>query len=76
MFIDGLGKPERYAVAVGLRKRGVRVGKVRGLKDEADPLIRLADAMAGLVRNSVEGNQMMQRLFEQAVTARLIRELK
>ena len=37
VFIDGLGKPERYAIAVGLRKRGVRVGKVRGLTDEADP---------------------------------------
>ena len=76
VFIDGLGKPKRYAVAVGLRKRGVRVGKVRGLTDEADPLIRLADAMAGFVRDQREGDPVMQRLYQQALQAQVMRELK
>lgn len=76
VFIDGLGKPERYAVAVGLRKRGVRVGKVRGLKDEADPLIRLADAMAGFVRLTLSGDQTMQGLYEQAMQAGVMKKLE
>jgi len=43
VLIDGLGKTERRTVADGLRKLRVKIRKVRGVKDEADALIRLAN---------------------------------
>ncbi len=76
VLIDGLGKTERRVVAHGLRKLRVNVRKVRGVKDEADALIRLADAIAGFVRDCFEGDQELQPLFEQAVKAKLIQEIK
>ncbi|MGH9938971.1 MAG: hypothetical protein ACREAM_22255 [Blastocatellia bacterium] len=76
VLIDGLGKTERRTVADGLRKLRVKIRKVRGVKDEADALIRLADAIAGFVRDCFEGNQELQPLFEEAVRAKMIEEIK
>ena len=39
-----------------MRKKGIRTEKVRGLKDERDEFIRLADAIAGFVRDAQEGS--------------------
>jgi hypothetical protein len=76
VFIDGLGKTERRRVSTGLRQLQVRVRKVRGLSDQADPLIRLADAMAGFVRNCLEGDQRFTALYAQAVKIGLLKELQ
>jgi hypothetical protein len=37
-----------------LRQQSIVVDKVRGVKDESDALIRLADAIAGFVRHSLD----------------------
>jgi hypothetical protein len=58
IFIDGLGRDERRIVAVQLRRRGIHLEKVRGLRDEADEFIRLADALAGFVRDYLEGGEL------------------
>ncbi|MBI4039725.1 hypothetical protein HY389_00005, partial [Candidatus Daviesbacteria bacterium] len=50
VFIDGLYKSEIPRVGARLRKIGIHTEKVRGLKDENDAIIRLADAISGLVR--------------------------
>ena len=76
IFIDGLSKTERRIVADGLRKLRVKVRKVRGVKDEADALIRLADAIAGFVRDCHEGDQELQPLLTQALQAKIIEEIK
>lgn len=55
VIIDGLGRSERHRVAAGLRQRSIPVHKVRGIRDQADEFIRLADAVAGWVRDSLEG---------------------
>ena len=67
IFIDGLGKTERFAVSLSLRRLHVSVEKVRGITDEAEALIRLADTLAGFVRDCKEGDPEFAELFNQAV---------
>ena len=47
-----------------MRKRGVSVEKVRGVKDENEPLIRLADALVGATRDMLESaDSELRKLF-------------
>lgn len=56
VLVDGLRKTERRAFAHDLRAARVHPYKVRGvLKEENNALIRLADAVCGLVRDADEG---------------------
>jgi hypothetical protein len=75
IIVDGLERPERPRFAAGVRKLGIAVRKVRGARDEADELIRLADAVAGFVRDSLEGHSVMQPLFDQALRRGVIKEV-
>jgi len=62
-------------VGLQLRRSGVRAKKVRGLKDEADALIRLADAVCGFVRGATEGQPAMRVLFERGMQTGVLRDL-
>jgi hypothetical protein len=73
--IDGLGRTERHRFAAGLRKLRIAVRKIRGARDQSEEFIRLADAIAGFVRDGLEGDQTMQPLFENAKQRRIIREV-
>jgi len=75
VWIDGLGKKEQHKVATGLRELHVRVKKVRGLRDELDEFIRLADAIAGFVRDSLEGQAYINLLHKDAVEGGVIQEV-
>lgn len=76
ILIDGLPRSLEQSVGLQLRQRGVNAKKVRGVKkDENDALIRLADAVCGLVRGAVEGQPAMQALFKQALRARVLQDL-
>lgn len=75
VIIDGLERTERHRVAAGLRKRHISVHKVRGTRDQADEFIRLADAVAGWVRDSLEGNEDMRALLTQAVQEGMVQEV-
>jgi hypothetical protein len=75
VIVDGLSRPERPRFAAGLRKLRIRVHKVRGARDQSDEFIRLADAVAGGVRDSMEGDAIMRPLFEQAVRHAVVREI-
>jgi uncharacterized membrane protein len=75
VIVDGLSRPERPRFAAGLRKLRIRVHKVRGARDQSDELIRLADAVAGGVRDSLEGDAIMRPLFEQAKRRGVVREV-
>ena len=76
VFIDGLGKKQQHRVASSLRRLRVRVRKVRGLSDQADAVIRLADAMAGFIRACVKGQERFVPLFVRALDEGIIHELK
>ena len=72
VIIDGLGRSERHRMAAGLRQRSIPVHKVRGIRDQADEFIRLADAVAGWVRDSLEGVEEMRALLRRAERAGVI----
>ncbi len=69
VLVDGLRKTERRAFARELRASQVNPYKVRGvLKEENNAMIRLADAMCGLVRDAEEeqawASDMLRRLAQ------------
>ncbi|ETX02304.1 MAG: hypothetical protein ETSY1_04140 [Candidatus Entotheonella factor] len=67
VLVDGLPRSERRRFAQGLRSQSIAVDKVRGVRDESDILIRLADALAGFVRNGIEGKHAgLQSMFAAA----------
>jgi hypothetical protein len=75
ILIDGLPRSLERMVGLQLRRLGIRAKKVRGLKDENDALIRLADAVCGLVRGATEGQPAVQVLFEQGIQTGVLRDL-
>jgi hypothetical protein len=63
-------------IGLQLRRSGVHAKKVKGIKkDENDALIRLADAVCGLVRGAIEGQSAMQTLFEQGIQIGALKDL-
>ena len=54
VYVDGLVKTQYKEYKNRLRQLGCPIEKVRGGKDENEPLIRLADAVAGATRDLLE----------------------
>ena len=55
IYVDGLTKAKRREYGVRLRKLGLPVRQVRGIaRDESNALTRLADTIAGFVRDALE----------------------
>jgi len=75
VFLDALGRERRKVVGAALRSRGIRVEKVRGLRDEADEFIRVADALAGFVRDALEGQEPWKELYEKALHRGVLKKL-
>lgn len=69
IYIDGLHKTKRHKYGSELRKLGVHTRKVQGVaKDENNSLTRLADAIAGFVRDALtEEDGETQKLFHKTV---------
>jgi len=58
VYVDGLSKTKRQEYGSELRKLGVPTRKVQGVsKDENNALIRLADAIAGFIRDVIDGDK-------------------
>ncbi|HEY5668109.1 MAG TPA: DUF3800 domain-containing protein [Candidatus Saccharimonadales bacterium] len=73
--IDGLSKTAGARMASEFRKLGVKPRKIVGKKDESSAVIRLADAIAGLVREAHEGRPEYQRLKVKMKRTKILREL-
>lgn len=76
VIVDGLSQTEAPRFARGLRNLHISVRKVRGIKDKSDALIRLADALAGFVRDYREKKPYAQELYRTLHAERFIRELR
>lgn len=66
--IDGLKGSEGPRIGRQLRESGIKPRKVRGARDESEPIVRLADRLAGLVRDAESDGQRyktVQRQLEQ-----------
>lgn len=66
VFVDGLDRVEIRKFTAGLRKLHIQTRKVRGLRDESDTLIRLADAFCGFIRDYIEGEEYTKELYSRA----------
>ncbi len=69
VYVDGLSKTKRQEYGSELRKLGVPTRKVQGVtRDENNSLTRLADAIAGFVRDVLdEEGEDMEKLFKEAI---------
>ncbi|MBX7235692.1 MAG: DUF3800 domain-containing protein [Caldilineales bacterium] len=75
VLIDGLPRSMERRVGLHLRRLGIHVKKVRGIDDEADVLIRLADAICGLVRGAEEGESVFKELLAQGTQVQVLYDL-
>ena len=75
VFIDGLSRSLERAVGLSLRRSGAHVKKVRGLDEEYDALMRLADAVCGLVRGALEGEPALMALGQRGMKAGILRDV-
>ncbi|SRR5581483_7699112 len=62
VIIDGLPRSMQGRVGKLLRNAGIKTKSVRGERDEANPGIRLADAVPGLLRQAYQGDRHFQAL--------------
>jgi hypothetical protein len=67
VIIDGLAWSLETGTALKLRRSGAKVNKVRGLRDESEALLRLADSVCGCVRAALSDDDDTLRLFSQAL---------
>ena len=63
--IDGLSKTMAKRMGHSFRLLGIKIRNVHGERDNASPIIRLADAIAGLVREGEEGRAQYKALKKQ-----------
>lgn len=74
IFIDGLAKSDIPRVGAGLRKIGIHIEKVRGIRDESNAIIRFADAIAGLVRENYQEIEYAKKLYTKGIKSGILRE--
>lgn len=77
VYIDGLRKTKRHEYGTRLRHLGLPVRRVRGVaRDETNALTRLADAIAGFVRDALDGKSgEIKTLFQKAKRKGMIIEV-
>lgn len=73
--IDGLAKGLVPRIGHSFRLLGIKTRNVHGERDEASPIIRLADAIAGLVREAQEGRAQYTALKKQLKDKKQLHEL-
>ena len=73
VFIDGFKKKEIEIFTRGLRDLHIRTKKIRGVKkDENNALIRLVDAVCGLIRDSEDGNKWAVKTLKRMIKIKII----
>ena len=77
VLIDGLGKHQQRYYGNQLHHLGIHTRKIRGItKDENNVFIRLADSIAGFIRDILEGEKgKAKKLFEKAKEDKVIIEV-
>lgn len=75
IVIDGLQDRVQKRVTKSLRQLGIKMRKVVGGRDESSPLLRLADNLVGMIRESEEDKgdykKIADKLNEQGVISEL-----
>jgi len=75
--IEAILPNKKSKVGAGLlRKLNIKVRKVRGIKDQNEILIRLADSMVGFIRDHLEKEKYTLPLYSRAIRNKVLQELK
>lgn len=77
IYVDGLAKTKRHGYGSELRKLGIPTRKVQGIaKDENNALTRLADSVAGFVRDVIDGKDKASKaIFKTAIEKEILIEV-
>lgn len=75
IIIDGLNDKERDRIRLELKKLGIRYDKIRGMKDEQDAVLRLADTIAGLFRSFKEGEDLFASFAKNLIKEKIVTEI-
>lgn len=75
ILIDGLSRREMEKVRKELKKLAIRYKKIRGAKDEQNVFIRLADAMAGFLRDYTEKKNYTDLIVNKLKETKIIMEV-
>jgi len=75
IIIDGLNKKEKVRITQIIRQRRIKINKIRGMRDQSNSLIRLADTVAGMVRDASEGSRDWQPVVEKLKKGGVINEI-
>jgi len=75
IVIDGLKTPETEYVRRELKNLNIHYRKIRGMKDGQDAILRLADSMAGFIRDSMENQGYAQEIFIEFTKKKIIMEI-
>jgi hypothetical protein len=57
IYVDGIDKKKASELTNALHLKGINCDRVRSVRDEAEPMIRLADRWAGCIRDADENSE-------------------
>ena len=75
IIIDGLNIKEKEIVRLELKRLNIKYRKIRGMKDEQNIFLRLADNMAGFIRDSKEGKSYTKEFLRVFKDKKIITEI-
>ncbi len=75
VVIDGLNDKSALIIGPKLRQKGLRTEKIKGERDETNSLLRLADAIAGLLRESTEGHKKYVKIKQKLENNDMLTEI-
>jgi hypothetical protein len=75
VLVDGLKRKEVRQFSRILYKFDIKIKKVRGIKDESDVLIRLADSMAGFIRDAIEKQSYTTDIYKRFLDKNFIKKV-
>jgi len=76
IIIYGLKESDQKKTLSVIKNFHIRYRKVRGLKDQSEPILRLADSIAGLVRDEDEGESYAEGLLQKLKNGGIISQIK
>lgn len=75
VYVDGIDKKKAAELTNALRIRKVKLEMVRNIRDESEPLIRMADRWAGCVRAAFLGKKEEWGILKKARSKAYLKEI-
>lgn len=75
VYVDGIDRKKAAELTNALRLRGIKLKFVRSVRDESEPLIRLADRWAGCIRAGFSGKEIDKEILERAKNKKYLKKI-